>query len=237
MQLDTIVCGDCLDVMRDMPDGSVDLVVTDPPYGDINHINRLHERAKYKNGPIRKLHKGMADTVNFDWDKMLSELDRVSSQWIYIFAGDKTGYTRSYYSERNCMTRYGAWEKTNPTPLHGQYIWLSSIELFAIIRKHHGTFNYFCKSPVLRFPNGSSREHPTQKPLELIEELILSSSNPGDLVFDPFLGSGTTAVAALKLGRHFYGCDINQTYVDLANQRIEKTRLELSQMELALQCS
>ncbi len=234
LELDTIVCGDCLEVMAGMPDGCVDLVVTDPPYGDINHISRLHERAKYKNGPIRKLHKGTADLVDFEWDIVLSELNRISSQWIYIFAGDKTGYIRSYFSERDCMTRYGIWEKTNPTPLHGQYIWLSSVELFAIIRKRNATFNYFCQSPVLRYSTGSSKDHPTQKSLELIKELILSSSSPGDLVFDPFIGSGTTAVAALKLGRHFYGCDINPEYVKLANERIERARLEMNQMELDL---
>jgi len=54
------------------------------------------------------------------------------------------------------------------------------------------------------------------------------------IIFDPFMGSGTTAVAALKLGRHFYGCDINPDYVKLANERIEKARLEMSQVKMKL---
>jgi len=56
----------------------------------------------------------------------------------------------------------------------------------------------------------------------------------GNLVFDPFMGSGTTAVAALKLGRHFYGCDINEDYVKLANERVEKARLEMAQLRMAV---
>lgn len=61
---------------------------------------------------------------------------------------------------------------------------------------------------------------------------IRALSNKSDLIFDPFMGSGTTAVAALKLGRHFYGCDISPEYVKMANERVEKARLEMSQMEL-----
>lgn len=71
-----------------------------------------------------------------------------------------------------------------------------------------------------------------QKPEALIERIISASSDKDGLVFDPFMGTGTTAVAALKLGRHFYGCDINPEYVKLANERVEKARLEMAQMEL-----
>jgi site-specific DNA-methyltransferase (adenine-specific) len=63
----------------------------------------------------------------------------------------------------------------------------------------------------------------------------MTYSNPGDLIFDPVMGSGTTAVAALKTGRHFFGCDISQAYVDLANQRLAKARLEMAQQEMALE--
>lgn len=64
--------------------------------------------------------------------------------------------------------------------------------------------------------------------------IISASSNTRDIIFDPFMGSGTTAVAALKLGRHFYGCDISPEYVKLANDRIAKARLEMAQMEMSL---
>ena len=204
--------GDCLEIMRTIPAGSVDAVVTDPPYGDINHVDRLHERAKFAGGPIRKLSKDGADNVTFDWDIMLLELDRVSKQWVYVFAGDKTGNVRSFFTERDCMTRLGIWEKTNPTPLHAQYIWLSSIEPCAIARKHHATYNNFFKSPIWKYPAGTSEDHPTQKPIELMEEIILSSTNPGDVVLDPFMGSGTTGIACMITGRNFIGIEIDPTY-------------------------
>jgi DNA modification methylase len=83
-------------------------------------------------------------------------------------------------------------------------------------------------------PTWEYRYHPHQKPEALIEILLRTSMQEGEVVFDPFIGSGTTAVAALKLGRHFYGCDINPEYVRLTNERIEKARLEMSQMEMPL---
>jgi DNA modification methylase len=218
--------GDCLEVMKSIPDGSVDAVITDPPYGDINHISRLHERAKYKDGGIRKLKKDKADIVNFDFTDVLIEIDRVASQWIYIFAGDKTGVARSFFSERDCMTRLGVWEKTNPTPLHGQYIWLSSIEPFAIARKHKGTFNNFCISPVLKHPTGKSKLHPTQKPVSLMREIILSSSEESDTILDPFMGSGTTGVACMMEGRKFIGIEIDPDYFAIAEKRIYEASLQ-----------
>jgi len=73
-----------------------------------------------------------------------------------------------------------------------------------------------------------SNEHPAPFPLSLVEYLL--ENTEGEFIFDPFMGSGTAAVAALKLGRHFYGCDINPEYVKLANKRIEKARMEMAQM-------
>jgi site-specific DNA-methyltransferase (adenine-specific) len=218
---------DCLDFMRTMPDKSVDAVITDPPYGDINHVDRLHERAKYVNGPIRNLNKGAADNIIFDWEEMLIAIDRLSMQWVYMFAGDKTGMVRSFFAERDCMTRLGIWEKNNPTPLHGQYIWLSSIEPFAIARKHHGIFNEFCTSPVLKYPAGNSKDHPTQKPVALMKRLIESSTKINDTVFDPFMGSGTTGVACIQTGRNFIGCEIDEGYFKIAEKRIHDAQQQL----------
>jgi site-specific DNA-methyltransferase (adenine-specific) len=193
----------------------------------IFHIDRLHERAKYANGPIRKLYKDNADVITFSWQEMLDEVNRVSSKWIYMFAGDKTGLVRTYFSEHDCMTRLGVWEKTNPTPLHGQYIWLSSLEPFSIARKHGGDFYKHCQSPVLRYPNGSSKYHPTEKPLKLIAEIIESSTNQNDTIFDPFMGSGTTGVACMQLGRNFIGCEIDQNYYAIAEKRIKQAQRQM----------
>lgn len=220
-----LILGDCLEVMRGIPDNSVDAVITDPPYGVINHVDRLHERNKYAN-PIRELRKFGADNVGFDWIEMLEELDRISNQWVYIFAGDNTGFCRSFFNERDCMTRLGVWEKTNPTPLHCQYTWLSSLEPCAIARKHKATFNEFYKSPVWKYPTGNSKVHPTQKPVELMAEIILSSTNEGDTILDPFMGSGTTGVACVQLNRNFIGIEIDPAYFAIAQERIRVAQMQ-----------
>jgi site-specific DNA-methyltransferase (adenine-specific) len=77
-------------------------------------------------------------------------------------------------------------------------------------------------------------KHPCEKPLPLMEHIIQMSSKIGGVVFDCCCGNGTTLLAAMKHGRHWYGCDIEEKYVTRANERIEKTRLEMSQMELIL---
>ena len=77
-------------------------------------------------------------------------------------------------------------------------------------------------------------KHPCEKPLALITHIIEMSSRPGDVVFDPFMGGGTTAEAALRMGRSWYGCDMVSEYVNQANERIEKTRQEMAQLELQL---
>jgi len=82
-------------------------------------------------------------------------------------------------------------------------------------------------SSVWQGPIAKRNGHPTPKPLWLLERIIETTSNPGDLVFDPFMGSGTTAVAAQKLGRHFFGCDLSEEYVILTNDRLGKIQLDL----------
>jgi site-specific DNA-methyltransferase (adenine-specific) len=217
----TLYCGDCLEVMPQLG-GPVDVVLTDPPYGDINHVKRLHERAKYKGGPIRNLHKGNGDFVGFDWDDLLGQIDTISKKWIYMFAGDKTGYVRSFFNSMDCMTRIGVWEKTNPTPLHGQYIWTSSVEICAIVRKRNADFFEFCQSPVWRFPTENTTEHPTEKPVRLFMKIIRSSAKKTDLILDPFAGSGTTGLAAQNDGRRCVMIEQSEEYCKIAVDRLRQ---------------
>ena len=81
-------------------------------------------------------------------------------------------------------------------------------------------FNGFCENTVLRFPCGRNRLHPTQKPEKLIEKLVEMSSNQGDVVFDPCMGSGTTCVAAKNLGRKYIGFELDEKYFEIAKQRL-----------------
>lgn len=105
--------------------------------------------------------------------------------------------------------------------MNGQSIWLSGIELCVYGKKPRATFNGHCKNTVLRYPTGNgSTDHPTEKPLRIINEFILTSTNFGDTVLDPFMGSGTTGVGCIQTGRNFIGCDNDKTYFKIAQKRI-----------------
>lgn len=202
---------DCLDAFKALPDLSVDLILTDIPYGEVN---------RESNG-LRNLNKGIADTMLFDLGRFLSECCRVCRGSIYIFCGtEQVSFIRQLFVSEGVSSRHCVWEKTNPSPMNGQHIWLSSIENCIFAKKPKATFNEHCKSCVWRFPNGRSKSHPTEKPLKLFEYIIRTSSNEGDLVFDPCAGSGTTGVAAKSLGRQFIVNDNFPDYVDLMKNRI-----------------
>ena len=117
------------------------------------------------------------------------------------------------------------WQKTNPVPLNSKRNYLTNSREVAVLGVKGGkpTFNSEYDNGVYEYaiPNNGTRYHPTQKPLGLFRELILKHSNPGDLILDPFLGSGTTAVAADMEGRQFAGCDKDGEYVAIAQRRIQ----------------
>lgn len=78
----------------------------------------------------------------------------------------------------------------------------------------------------MRYPCGSGKVHPTQKPVNLFRELILASTKEGDVILDPFIGSGTTAIAAIRGNRHFIGCELDEGYFKIATERIRKAQQE-----------
>ena len=225
--LNQIICGDCLEVMKEMKDKTVDMILTDIPYGAVTQNGE--ERAKY-DGQLRKINKEYADVLNFDLLSFLSECYRLSRGSIYIFCGiEQVSTVFSYfYEKRDCMTRQCVWRKTNPAPSNGQHMWLSSIENCIFVKFRKTTFNQLCKSSVWDYPVGRSKVHPTEKPLKLFEYLIQSSSNEGDIIFDPCIGSGTTAVAALNTGRFFIGIEKEPKYVEIARKRVEQAQAQQS---------
>lgn len=114
------------------------------------------------------------------------------------------------------------WAKTNPSPMNGEYIWLSGIECCVYGKKKNAVFNEKCKNTILRYPSIQSKLHPTQKSLELIKYLITVSSNEGDTVLDNCMGSGTTGVACVQLNRNFIGMEISPEYFKIAEKRINE---------------
>ena len=204
--------GDCLELMKDIPDGSIDLVLTDIPYGEVNR----------KSNGLRNLDKGKADIVTFDIKQLTEMLCDKTKGSIYMFCGtEQVSAIRATMVEKGLSTRLCIWEKTNPSPMNGQVIWLSGIECCVYGKKKKATFNEHCKNTVFRFPTVKGKLHPTQKPIDLMKYLIEVSSNENDIVLDPFMGSGSTGVACVNTNRNFIGIELDKTYFDIAKQRIE----------------
>ena len=215
METGVIYNEDCMETMARMEDNSVDLVLTDIPYGVVNRDD---------NG-LRNLDKADADEFNIDIYELLEEMVRIVSGSLYVFCGtEQVSKLREEMVENGLSTRLIIWEKNNPSPMNGGHIWLSGVECCVYGKFSGATFNEHCKNTVLKYPCGSSKEHLTQKPLELFEKLIIISSNKNDIVYDPFIGSGTTAVACEKLDRKWIGSEISEKYCKLARERIKIER-------------
>lgn len=202
---------DCMNVLPSLADGSISLTLTDIPYDEVNR----------KSGGLRNLDKSHADIITFPLDEFIDEVVRVTSGSIYIFCGSvQVSHIRNRLIEHGLSVRHCIWEKTNPSPMNGQHIWLSSIENCVFAKKSGATFNEHCKSAVWRCATERYKHHPTPKPVKLMERLIEASSNPGDIVFDPCMGGGSVGVAAKKCGRSFIGVEMNKEYYDLTVDRI-----------------
>ena len=206
-----LIQGDCLEKMKDIPAGSVDMVLTDIPYGEVNR----------KSAGLRNFDKGAADVETFHVFDALEQVVRIGSSSNYIFCGtEQVSDIRAYFVEQKYSTRLIIWEKTNPAPTNGQHLWLSSVECCVFARKKGATFNEHCKSSVIRHATCRSTLHPTQKPVPLLEILIKASSNEGDTVLDFTMGSGSTGVASKNINRNFIGIELDETYFNIAKDRI-----------------
>jgi site-specific DNA-methyltransferase (adenine-specific) len=206
----TLYCGDCLEILPTLEE--VDAVVTDPPYNEVNRAT----------GGLRHLYKGGADSAPVSPSGLAEHFIRLASI-VYVWCGTEqvSEYRRSFVGA-GLSTRQCVWEKPNASPMNGEKMWLSSVELCVYARKPKATHNAHCKSPVWRFPvERSDYDHPTKKPVPLMAEQVSASTHFGDVVLDPFMGSGTTGVACANLGRKFIGIEIERKYFDIACERIE----------------
>lgn len=216
MELNRIYNEDCIIYMKNSINNSFNLSLTDIPYGGVNRDS---------NG-LRNLSKGEADIMTFNLEEFLSEVYRVTKGTIIIFCGQgQLSEIYDFFSQKQKKkqgtVRQLIWEKTNPSPMNGQYIYLSGIENAVWFRKRGGTFNAHCKNTVFRFPCGSSKIHPTEKNHKLLKELIIDNSNEGDIVFDPCAGSGSHCLVAKELNRNFVGCELNAEWHKIAESRIK----------------
>jgi site-specific DNA-methyltransferase (adenine-specific) len=204
--------GDCLELLPTLADGSVDLVLTDIPYGEVNR----------QSGGLRSLDKGVADTFdNANLEFLVEEFGRVVTNSVYIFCGtQQISSLAAGFTSRGMTVRVGAWNKTNPSPMNGSRLWVSGLEFCVYARKANAVHNEHCQKALWDAPSGRSKIHPTQKPLQLFERLVRASSDEGHTVFDPFMGSGTTGVACVNTGRKFIGIERDPEYFAIAQKRI-----------------
>ncbi len=203
---------DCIESLKQIKSNSVQLVLTDIPYNVVSRTS---------NG-LRVLDKESADILNFDLSLFLPEIVRICNGSIYVFCGtEQVSDIRDFLVKAGLSTRLIIWEKSNPSPMNGEYIWLSGVETCIYGKFSGATFNEHCKNSVLKFPAGRSKIHPTEKPLKLFKYLVEVSSNEGDIVLDPCIGSGTTAIACLETKRNFIGFELNEDYYQKCIDRIE----------------
>ena len=209
---------DCMKVLKNLDDNCVNLTLTDIPYDGINKSNDA--------GGLRKLKKGKADEITFDLYNFIEECYRVTNNTMIIFCG-QTQFSNifGYFIDKmnnekaKISVRQLVWAKTNPSPMNGQFMYLSGCENAVWVKKKGSPFNAHCKSNVLSFPCGRSKLHPTEKNHQLITDLILDNSNENDIVFDPCCGSGSHCLMAKENNRKFLGVELDTEYFNVAKSR------------------
>ena len=249
---DKIVLGDCIEVLNQMPEESVDLIFADPPY----NLQLAGELLRPNNSKVMG--------VDNDWDQFNSfkDYDEFSRKWLKACQRvlKQTGSLWVIGSYHNIF-RIGSvlqdlgfwilndiiWRKTNPMPNFRGRRFTNAHETLIWCGKNSSTkgytFNYdsmkslneglqmrsdwllpLCTGAE-RLKRNGHKAHPTQKPESLISRVILSTSKPGDLIVDPFSGSGTTAAVAKRFSRQFIGIEQSKEYVEISRQRLQAVQV------------
>jgi len=227
-----IILGDCYELLKQIKSSSVDLILTDPPY-NISRSSNFKKNSDNKKFNNISIDFGDWDQNEIDLDKLFFEFKRILKKGgtLIIFYDIWKSQNIKYFADLHefKQPRVCQWVKTNPVPINSKRNYLSNaIEFFfTFVKGKNPTFNSSYDRGIYNFPlcHGNERtEHPTQKPLGLIKSLIEKHSNVGDLVLDPFGGSGTTAIAAIELSRDFILFEKDQSYFELSKNRIEQIK-------------
>lgn len=222
-----IAQGDCLELMKQIKDESIDLIVTDPPY-KMNHSTGGCTNIGLKNkwqGNIKAGNTVMGFNLDISFSDWLPEIYRVlkPSSHCYIFCNDKNVQellneaTKAGFRESNILV----WIKNNATP--NRY-YMKNLEFILFLYKGSAKpiNNMGSKCAVeVKNINGKDKLHPTEKPIELLEQYIKNSSLEKDWVLDPFMGSGSTGVACLNTNRNFIGFELDKKYFEIAKERLD----------------
>ena len=212
-----LMLGDCLERMKEIPDGSIDMVLTDPPYG--MNLKPQRESGKFHGVEI-------VNDNNLDWsDQFFFECFRLLPKNAaaiifcnqhcvadFIFSAKKSGF-----AIKNILV----WDKKQ-FGMGGN--WRPRHELILICTKGRFVTHSNSLSTIIEFSrtHHSKALHPTQKPVDLMQHLIEQPDYNPKTILDPFMGSGSTGVAAVNLGRNFIGIELDETYFNIAQERIQK---------------
>ena len=231
-----LVNDDCFSYLKSIKNNSIDLILVDPPYLISRHSNFSHTTlSKYDYG----IDFGEWDKVNLDWEFLFSEYYRVLKKkgtLIIFFDIWKSNIIKDSADKAKFkQPRVCSWVKNNPVPVNSKLNYLSNaVEyFFTFVKGKTPTFNSEYDNGIYRYPlcHGKERlDHPTQKPLSLISDLILKHSNEGDLILDTFAGSGTTRHACLVNNRDFILVENDEKYFNILTDRIKNVnKTDISQ--------
>lgn len=227
--------GDCLELMKDIPAESVDLVATDCPYRIVSggctnkgKGNGIFQKENASNGKLFTHNE-----IKFsDW---LPEVYRILkfNTHCYIFCNGRNLMNLQKQAENAGFSYQNTlvWDKGNVTP--NRYYMIGCEFILMLKKGKSRTINNAGCSNVLRVKNKVGKKyHPTEKPVELMRVLIENSTQPGDLVVDPFMGSGSTGIACVNTGRRFIGFELDKKYFEIAEKRISEAKNNLRERVL-----
>lgn len=236
---DQIICGDCLDVMKKMPDGSIDLVVTSPPYNLKNSTgNGMKDGrgGKWANAALQKGYSHYDDNMPHDkyveWQRdCLAEMFRLIKDDGAIFYNHKWRVQDGLLQDRQDIVsglpvrQIIIWRRKGGINFNQGYF-LPTYEVIYLIAKPNFKLSSKANAAgdVWEFTQEMKNGHPAPFPVALINRII--GSTDAKIVLDPFMGSGTTAVVAMGLGRHYVGVELSPDYCKMAEDRIARNKIE-----------
>lgn len=225
----TLHLADSFEVMDSMPDQSIDCVITDPPYSERTHSNAKSNKGK-GHGTSTIDFKSFTDS---DLLQSFNEMARLTKSWVIA----TIDYNHAFGFETNPpkgleQKRIGVWMKTNPMPQISADRPAQGWEAITYLHRtdtksswngggNHG--NYYSS---LATPTG----HPTPKPIAMLTSFVERFTNPGETIFDPFAGGGTTLIAARNLGRKAIGVELEEKYCELIAKRLSQDTFDFSKL-------
>jgi len=210
MEINKIICGDCLEVMKEIPDKNMDITFTSPPYN-----RKRNDKYLFYNDIIDDYYSFMKTFID--------EAIRVTKGNVFI------NLQKNYYNKKDVFRLIGnfykeiyeifIWEKSNPMPARGFNI-TNAYEFIICFGNKLKSNNTYTKNHLTTSVTKMSKEHKAIMHNDVAEFFIINFTNKNDIVFDPFIGIGTTAKIAIKNNRKYFGIDISPEYCEIARRRI-----------------